>query len=949
MASPLAARDEVDVTEAIRRIDEARLEIHQGRPKEALIEIGPLIGRLERKHKATREEIYGMLCASALSVVGQANSRLSDPDAFEEFQRAADWLGSSLSERAPAWAHRDLGICRYEIGDLEPASSALRTAADLGDSSIEGAYYRGLVALAQTRFDESLVLLVDVARESEDRWLEPALYMGIARSLQVIGSDTEAAAAYAQAGSVYAQVGDIPLALEALADAKRLDPLNDTARYYYAEALRLGGDPEAAIEEIGSDETPQALGTRGAALIDTGKLEQGIELLMQATEWEPGYVFAWEVLGDALRRVGRLEQADEAALRAIELNPGSGFSLATRADVLRELGRHEEALEATSDALRIDSENAFALTVRADVLVSLGRVAEALESLRSARAIPGSSGLAPLWVDIMRTLGKLQDALAFLEEDLALDRENGDLWVLHGEMLWELDQPGEALKSLSQALRIDPDNPVAHALVADCLRQAGAFEESIRHADAALRIVPEYAFVLAVRGSSLASLGDLEDAQTDVEAALELVPDDAFTLAIHGDLFMQLGEDAAAEGPLRKALDIDPEQTAALSSLGEVLCRLGREEEAYTYLERAAEAALDDAEPWERLADVERRLGKLDEALESIDHALALAPELASALGTRGDILRLMDRYEEALQDLTRAVELDPEYSFAFASRGEVHRVLELYDQAARDLARATELQPENGFAWMISALVATERKRYHQAVEDVARALEVDPEDAWATGVAGAIRFDLGEFADAGRWLQTSIEFDGNIDWTQQLRGRALMYAGDLGAAYTAFDRTLELSDRNAFALAGQGDLHLVRGETALAEGRFKEAIDTLMAEAGLGYEEQWLHAWALFQLKRYDEALSMLLSTMSYRSGLSAVEFDFALATLCSGRSEVAVDEYERAIKSAQATEEPERVRGLGRIALIDLDRAAAPHGIEGEARGAIADMLTTLIDAA
>ena len=56
-------------------------------------------------------------------------------------------------------------------------------------------------------------------------------------------------------------------------------------------------------------------------LLQTGRVEEGLEHARRAVELRPGFAAAWDTLGVTLARAGRSDEAREAFERALELNP----------------------------------------------------------------------------------------------------------------------------------------------------------------------------------------------------------------------------------------------------------------------------------------------------------------------------------------------------------------------------------------------------------------------------------------------------------------------------------------------------------------------------------------------------------------------------------------------------------------------------------------------------
>jgi len=114
------------------------------------------------------------------------------------------------------------------------------------------------------------------------------------------------------------------------------------------ELLRRNGRPQDALEltdaaarHWGADAAmPHTL--RGAALVDLGRIPDGLESLQRAISIDDGLALAWHELGYAFNRAGRAGDALLALDRAFALEPHTD-TLVLRGQILREGGRFDAA------------------------------------------------------------------------------------------------------------------------------------------------------------------------------------------------------------------------------------------------------------------------------------------------------------------------------------------------------------------------------------------------------------------------------------------------------------------------------------------------------------------------------------------------------------------------------------------------------------------------------
>ena len=127
-----------------------------------------------------------------------------------------------------------------------------------------------------------------------------------------------------------------------------------------------------------------ALQLLGTLAVQTGRPQEGAELLARAVAIEPADAEIRTTLGAALRDSGRYAAAIASYDRAIALAPSYAEAHANRGVALRNLERNAEALESYDRALALKPDLVHAHVNRALVLGELKRYPEALESYKRA-------------------------------------------------------------------------------------------------------------------------------------------------------------------------------------------------------------------------------------------------------------------------------------------------------------------------------------------------------------------------------------------------------------------------------------------------------------------------------------------------------------------------------------------------------------------------------------
>jgi tetratricopeptide (TPR) repeat protein len=188
----------------------------------------------------------------------------------------------------------------------------------------------------------------------------------------------------------------------------------------------------------------EALYFLGVILIQTGRLEGGIELIDRALTIRPDYAEALLNRGGALRELKRLDEALASYDRALAIRPDYAEALYNRGAALQKLRRFDEALASYDRALAIRPDYADALCGRGGAL---------------------------------RDLRRFDEALASYDRALAIRPDYAEALCGRGGALRELKRLGEEVASYDRALAIRPDYAEALFARGSASLQLGDFEK----------------------------------------------------------------------------------------------------------------------------------------------------------------------------------------------------------------------------------------------------------------------------------------------------------------------------------------------------------------------------------------------------------------------------------------------------------------------------------------
>ncbi len=240
-------------------------------------------------------------------------------------------------------------------------------------------------------------------------------------------------------------------------------------------------------------------------------------------------------------------------------------------------------------------------------------------------------------------LGRLDEAMSWMEKSLAVRSDSPEAWTNYALMLNEKKRLPEAEKALQRALVANPKHAEAHYNLGNLLYARGEKDAAIQSLETAIKIDPKHLFATNNLGNIYRELGQLDKAMEYCHRALAIDPN--YTLALNnlGLSLTYAGRFDEAHQVYDRALAINPDYPEAINNKGSTLRLQGHFAESRDLMRRALELRPDYAEAWNNLGNVLKDLGQIDESIPAFRRALALNPSndmrynLATVLMTIGD------------------------------------------------------------------------------------------------------------------------------------------------------------------------------------------------------------------------------------------------------------------------------------------------------------------------
>jgi tetratricopeptide (TPR) repeat protein len=433
------------------------------------------------------------------------------------------------------------------------------------------------------------------------------------------------------------------------------------------------------------------------------------------------------------------------------------------------------------------------------------RALKALSELE-ARS-PGSRVTASARQTIAAYDRNLEQLLACVNEQLVAMPDDVSLLLMKTRCLHDLSRHAERTAMLETLTQGDIHHPLFLRLYADALsRDASRSETALQH-------VRRYLRLAAVDAEGFRVLAGIEWVLGRMERATRLYRLASCVADTHeghaGSYFLAATLSRQADDALqflRQRFERFEEQSSGpAQTLFWALCQAHRVEEAFDVITRAMAARPDDPELTLFAADASARFGRFDEANARLATAEPIARR-ADYLSAVGRVARYRGDLASALAAWTEVHELEPLSQEAHSAVSDLLVQVRGRKESLQFLERLVERFPTYQPAWglLVSALRDSDPPEHEAAVR---RMLEIAPNDAWARRELALALAAQRRYDEAFVECERAAIVEPSSSTNASVRGRVALLAQDNDAAKVAFNRALELSADEAFAIFGLAD----------------------------------------------------------------------------------------------------------------------------------------------
>jgi tetratricopeptide (TPR) repeat protein len=552
--------------------------------------------------------------------------------------------------------------------------------------------------------------------------------------------------------------------------ALRLDPVNRDANYNLSLVLLARHLPAQAILHL-QRVRPADAATRFnlvRAYLQAGRTAEALKLARELSAQSKDDVQLHFTLGVLLAAEKQYSAGQLELEKANALQPETLEILFNLGQTYLRSGNYAKAEVVLNRALKLKPDSAATLAWLAQVYSAQNRPVDALDFLaRAHKLAPGDADITLLLARLSMTQSYFEDAIPLLESGLKIAPQSADLHAALGESYFMTDRVEKAIEEFKILVGLSP-SALSYAALGLSYRHLGRFDEARKNFQEGLKLDPHNA-------SCLFNLGYIEKRQ---------------------------GNQAAAERLFQQALKSNPNFSEALLELANLRIADKKFEEAAILLKRYVKVGNDPASGYYKLAMVERSLHQTEAAQR--DLALFQAASRDSSSGTHP--------YQHLFEYLDSRSNLAPQ------ARTQLDES-ELLEQVKKHPDRPQDLY--------LLAETYLKLGKHEDARSTIAQLDQVSPGDYRIQTGVGVLLARYHLYDDAIVHFQTALQASPDSDDVKFDLSDAYFRKGLYGQALETALRVSPAGQQDAAFLALLGDIHAHLGNTATAEGIFRDAIN--------------------------------------------------------------------------------------------------------------------------
>lgn len=338
-----------------------------------------------------------------------------------------------------------------------------------------------------------------------------------------------------------------------------------------------------------------------------------------------------------------------------------------------------------------------------------------------------SQGLTPVKYDE----DKVKKCLQRIDEKLAKNSNDAELFYKRGVLLFELQEYNGAIESLNKSVELKMDYADAYMLRGDSKDFMGDYEGAVLDYSKNLEYDKENLVANYKRGFVRKDIGQAAEAVEDLTKVINARPDHHYPYFYRGLARYQISKYNDALADFDKSLAIEPNLVEAYFNKGLTNVHQKRFAEAITQFNKAIEMNPNDADAYLLRGQAKSALGRQTEANHDFDEAIRINPNLAVAYYEKANMRYTLGDKEGANRLYDEAVAKFPDNYETYYQRGVFHFNIRDNKTAIVDLDKAAALYDKDPYVFYYRALVNQKLKNKPVACDDSRKAINLGYDDS--------------------------------------------------------------------------------------------------------------------------------------------------------------------------------------------------------------------------
>ncbi len=501
-------------------------------------------------------------------------------------------------------------------------------------------------------------------------------------------------------------LGDLPNArsvLEAWLEPIRPPKAKRRLAHSLEEPERQTSEPHRSTRTLSSFQAYENVRRQKAAisdLIKEGQASRAREFIDELVELQVrngGARFAAMSLCDLAQQAKLAHNYSlqlKLSQRAVDLAPHDGWAWSQLSDAFLLTSQLEASLRALAEAESL-GERQFAATGRARILRTQGRLPEALEAYAQATATYPGQVIA---------------------------------WIGRAEVLREMGRFDEALHAYEIAVLEFPEEIAPRCGRAAVLTDLGRLDEALSAYDAALDYLGTDVVALSGRAHVLKLMGRLGEALESYERAIREYPYEVVPHCGHAGVLTEMGRYRDALETFDRCVAKFPNDASSHGGRAKALSEAGRLEEALAAYDLAIESFPNDVWLRNGRANALKKMGRLQEALQAYDQNLARFPYNIVAQSGRADLLRSLGLVEEAVRAYDLIIARGDVSNSARYSKAAVLVAIGRYSEANELLQIDEPRTRQEWIGFHIKGMLLLRSEQFEEAIQQLQKGLDQTP-----------------------------------------------------------------------------------------------------------------------------------------------------------------------------------------------------------------------------